>query len=71
MMTANSRTDADMAAFMQWWEFYTEKFARISDSELTGYWYMYGRDSETPAPPRESAAYAAVNAEIDARDMQP
>jgi hypothetical protein len=32
---------------------------------------MYGRDSETPAPPRESAAWAAVNAEIDARDIQP
>jgi hypothetical protein len=68
--TANSRT-ADAPSFLQWLEFYTEKFARISDSRLTGYWYLYGRDSETPGTPREVAAFAAVNAEIDARDIQP
>lgn len=71
MMTANSRSAADNALFLQWLEYYTETFARISDSALTGYWYMYGRDSETPSTPRDDAAYAAVNAEIDARDIQP
>jgi hypothetical protein len=66
-----STTTADNATFEQWLDFYTERFARISDSALTGYWYMYGRDSEEPRTPRESAAWAAVNDEIDARDMQP
>jgi hypothetical protein len=32
---------------------------------------MYGRNSETPGTPREQAAWAAVNAEMDSRDMQP
>jgi hypothetical protein len=59
------------ASFHQWLDYYTERFARISDSALTGYWYMYGRDSEAPGSPRDQAAYAAVNAEITARDMQP
>jgi hypothetical protein len=62
-------TIADNATFDQWLDFYTEKFARISDSALTGYWYMYGRDSETPGTPREEAAYAAVNAAMQERDI--
>jgi hypothetical protein len=62
-------TIADNATFDQWLDYYTERFARISDSALTGYWYMYGRDSETPAPPRESAAWAAVNAAMQERDI--
>ena len=62
---------ANLASYLQWLDFYEEKFACISDSALTGYWYIYGRDSETPGTPRDEAAYAAVNAEITARDMQP
>jgi hypothetical protein len=62
-------TIADNAAFDQWLDFYTEKFARISDSALTGYWYMYGRDSEAPGTPRDEAAYAAVNAAMQERDI--
>lgn len=64
-------TTANNATFQQWLAYYIEMFARISDSALTGYWYMYGRDSEAPCTPRDEAAYAAVNAEITARDMQP
>jgi hypothetical protein len=65
-------TIADNATFDQWLDYYTERFARISDSALTGYWYMYGRHSETLlGTPREEAAWVAVNAEIDSRDMQP
>jgi hypothetical protein len=67
----STTTTASTATFAQWLDFYAEKFARISDSALTGYWYMYGRDSETPGTPRDAAAWAAVNAEITARDMQP
>jgi hypothetical protein len=67
MMTAT--TIADNATFDQWLDFYTAKFARISDSALTGYWYMYGRDSEAPGTPREEAAYAAVNAAMQERDI--
>ena len=62
----------NMQAFPQWFEFYADKFDRISDSALVGYWYMYGRDSENAAPSaRDAAAYAAVNAAIDDRDLQP
>ena len=63
----------DMQAFHQWFDFYAEKFARISDSALTGYWYMYGRDSEADASSisaRDAAAYAAVNAAMDERGIQ-
>jgi len=61
-------------AYQQWFDFYAEKFARISDSALTGYWYMYGRDSEADASSisaRDAAAYAAVNAAMGERDLQP
>ena len=70
-MTTTTTVGANLASYLQWLDFYEEKFARISDSALTGYWYMYGRDSEAPGTPRDEAAYAAVNAEITARDMQP
>jgi len=72
MSTSHIPSAAYMASYLKWQEYYTEKFARISDSTLTGYWYLYGRHSETLlGTPREEAAYAAVNAEIDSRDMQP
>jgi hypothetical protein len=69
--TTTLPTVADMASYLQWQEYYTERFARVSDSVLTSYWYLYGRDSEEPRSPRESAAYGAVNEEITARDIQP
>jgi hypothetical protein len=66
----STATTADNATFQQWLDYYTEKFARISDSALTGYWYMYGRHSETLlGTPREEAAYAAVNAAMQERDI--
>jgi len=65
----STTTTADNATLQQWLDYYTEKFARISDSALTGYWYMYGRHSETPGSPREEAAYAAVNAAMQERDI--
>jgi len=66
----NATTTADNATFQQWLDYYTERFARISDSALTGYWYMYGRHSETLlGTPREEAAYAAVNAAMQERDI--
>lgn len=61
----------DMRDFEAWSDYYISHFARISDSALVGYWYMYGRDSEEDASPRDMAAWCAVNAEIDARDIQP
>ncbi len=64
-----STTTADNATFEQWIDYYTERFARISDSALTGYWYMYGRDSEAPGTPRDHAAWAAVNAAMQERDI--
>jgi hypothetical protein len=58
-----------MTAFDRWLEFYTDRFARMGSDALKGYWWLYGRDSEESAPPREMAAWAAVNAEMQARGM--
>jgi hypothetical protein len=69
MKSATIRSAADMESFEQWLAYYTETFARISDSALTGYWYMYGRDSEAPGTPRDEAAYVAVNAAMQERDI--
>ncbi len=68
-MTTTTTVGANLASYLQWLDFYEEKFARISDSALTGYWYLYGRDSETPGTPRDEAAYAAVNAAMQERDI--
>lgn len=58
-----------MNEFDRWLEFYADKFERISDDALKGYWWLYGRDSEESAPPRDMAAWAAVNAEMQARGL--
>lgn len=58
-----------MNEFDRWLEFYADKFDRISDDALKGYWWLYGRDSEESAPPRDMAAWAAVNAEMQARGL--
>ena len=68
-MTTTTTVGANLASYLQWLDFYEEKFARISDSALTGYWYMYGRDSETLGTPRDEAAWAAVNAAMQERDL--
>ena len=56
-------------SFDQWLSYYMDRFARISDDGLKGYWWLYGRDSEESAPPQELAAWAAVNAEMQARQL--
>jgi hypothetical protein len=60
---------AEMATFDQWLDFYTARFAGMRADALKGYWWLYGRDSEESAPPREMAAWAAVNAEMQARGL--
>lgn len=62
-------SDADMATFTQWFDFYADKFERISNDALKGYWWLYGRDSEESAPPRDMAAWAAVNAAMQDRGL--
>lgn len=62
-------TTAESATFDQWTAFYAEKFARMSDDALKGYWWLYGRDSEESAPPREIAAWSAVNHEMHQRGL--
>jgi len=49
--------------------YYTDRFARIGSDALKGYWWLYGRDSEAAADPRELAAWAAVNQEMQARGL--
>ena len=53
--------------FNKWLNYYTERFASMSNDSLKGYWYMYGRDSEQDAPPRDMAAWSAVNYEMQNR----
>lgn len=62
-------TAAEMASFDQWFDFYADKFGRLNNDALKGYWWLYGRDSEEMAPPREMAAWAAVNAEMQSRGL--
>ena len=62
-------TKDEMTQFEQWFDFYADKFARISNDALKGYWYIYGRDSEESAPPREMAAWSAVNAAMQERGL--
>lgn len=62
-------TKDEMTQFEQWLDFYADKFARISNDALKGYWYLYGRDSEESAPPREMAAWSAVNAAMQERGL--
>jgi hypothetical protein len=60
---------ADSATFDQWLAYYADRFARLSDDALKGYWWLYGRDSEESAPPRDMAAWSAVNAEMQQRGL--
>jgi hypothetical protein len=60
---------ADSATFDQWLAYYAGRFKRLPDDALKGYWWLYGRDSEESAPPRDMAAWSAVNAEMQARGL--
>lgn len=62
-------TKEEMAQFERWFDFYSDKFSRISDDGLKGYWWLYGRDSEETAPPREMACWSAVNAAMQQRGL--
>ena len=54
-------------------EFWLDRFAAyfhdMNDNCLKSAWWLYGRDSEENAPPRDMAAWAAVNAEMQARGL--
>lgn len=58
-----------MSTFDSWHSFYADKFDRISNDALQGYWWLYGRDAENDSSPRELAAWAAVNAEMQSRGL--
>jgi hypothetical protein len=59
----------DTDTFNKWSQFYADKFERISNDALKGYWYLYGRDCESDASPRDLAAWAQVNAAMQARRL--
>jgi hypothetical protein len=69
MSTITAPSAAESATFDQWLAYYTERFTRLPDDALKGYWWLYGRDSEESAPPRDMAAWAAVNAEMQERGL--
>ena len=58
-----------MNDFDRWHDFYADMFERISNDALKGYWWLYGRDSEESASPRDLAAWAAVNAAMQDRGL--
>ena len=68
-MTTAKLSAADNAAFGEWLDRFTPYFAAMNDNELKSAWWLYGRDSEESAPPRDMAAWAAVNAEMQARGL--
>lgn len=59
----------DMTLFSKWQAFYDEKFARLTNDRLKGYWWIYGRESESIANVQELAAWAAVNQEMESRGL--
>ena len=59
----------ETASFDDWLAFYTYRFARIGSDALKGYWWIYGRDIDASAPARDMAAWAAVNAAMQARGL--
>jgi len=67
--TANEYNLGHMRDFQEWSDYYSNRFARLSDDALKGYWWLYGRDSEESAPPRDMAAWSAVNAEMQQRGL--
>lgn len=62
-------TKEQMALFDQWLDKYAKYFAEIDDYALQSAWWLHGRDSDEMAPPRQMAAWAAVNAEMQARGL--
>lgn len=58
-----------MESFDKWLAFYSAKFERVSNDTLKGYWYLYGRDSDSDGHPRELAAWSAVNAAMQERRL--
>ena len=62
-------TTAENATFDQWLSYYAGRFARLSNDALKGYWWLYGRESDESAQPREMAAWSAVNFEMHQRGL--
>lgn len=58
-----------MTQFDFWHEKFEAYFEAMSDNQLKSAWWLYGRDSEQDAPPRDLAAWAAVNAAMQARGI--
>jgi len=56
-------------SFDDWLAYYTDHFARVSDDALKGFWWIHGRDTEETTPPRELAAWSAVNHEMQGRGI--
>jgi len=59
----------DYANSTKWSQFYADKFERISNDALKGYWYLYGRETDYNASPRDLAAWAAVNNAMQERGL--
>ncbi len=59
----------DMSLFSKWQAFYDEKFARLTNDRLKGYWWIYGRESENAANVQELAAWSAVNQAMESRGL--
>lgn len=62
-------TLAEIEQFQFWMDRFAPYFAGMSNDSLRSAWWLYGRDSEESAPPRDLAAWSAVNAEMQGRGL--
>ena len=59
--------EADQFEF--WLDRFAAYFQAMDSDSLKSAWWLYGRDSEETAPPRNLAAWSAVNAEMQERGL--
>ena len=64
------RTKAEMAEFDRWLGYFERYFTRLDDYCLRDMWWQYGREGEEELSPRDAAAYAAINLEMQVRDIE-
>lgn len=63
------RTKAEMEQFSFWFDTFEPYFKGMDNNALKSAWWLFGRDSESNATPRDLAAWSAVNAEMQERGL--
>ena len=63
------QTKLEEQQFNWWLNRFEPYFQKMDNNNLKSAWWLYGRESEQDAPPRDLAAWAAVNAAMQARGL--